>query len=252
MTKNAKRATVTIEGKGTAHERERHEHDAFGVVKIARSSVGGAGGGAQLFGSAILHGTIITLEVSRAHLDRKLNRDWVSDVGEDDIVRVAFSEAQWAKMVSSIGVGGGVECTLERAPARGTRIQMMPELEKDSIRSVFDAEVREAAANAAERIRAAEAKLAEMTKPGAKVTKKDLEDLKSILIHAGTHFASNMAFVQRSFVEAMEDATQSAKAEIEGFVGALAMQTGLAALRDGHVMPTLIEGDATGGGDAEE
>jgi hypothetical protein len=198
------------------------------------------GGKTSLFGSALTHQQFISIEIDRACMERHLNRDWVHS--EDGIVRFTMSEAQWAQFVASVGCGTGTQITLEHAPERGTPMRRMPGLEQDPIRDTFESEVREAAAKASEGVVAAQARLAELLKPGSKPpSKKDLEALNDMLRVAGQHLAGNMAFVQRSFTEAMEKTVASAKIEIETFVGNLAMRTGLEALRNGA--PMLLEGN---------
>lgn len=234
MAVKAERARVEVRDAGTVLETVRHEHDAFGRIILNRSH----GGGQAMFGSAIEHNTAVTIEIERAHLDRRLNRDWVH--GDETLLRLRMSEHQWAQFVASQGNGSGTQVTLEYAPARGTPLARMPELLLDPVRQTFEDEVRKAAREASEGVRKAEAAVREMTKPGAKPSKKDLEALLGLLRAAGEHFEGNMGFAQKSFVEAMESTVSAAKVEVESFVTQVALSTGLEALRNGAA-PRLIE-----------
>lgn len=234
----AERAREKVVNEGTAHERVTSDHDAFGRLTLARSQ----GSQVAMFGSALKHVSYVSIELARCRVDRHLNRDWI--FGDDTIVRLRMSEAQWARFVASSGMGEGTPCTLEYAPARGTPVKRMPELIMDPIKKTHEDEVRKAARQASEGVRAAEAAVREMLKPGAKSTKKDLEALLDKLRAAGDHFEGNMGFAQESFVGAMERTVEDAKTEVEAFVGTVATRTGLEALRGGGMSPLLIEADA--------
>jgi hypothetical protein len=217
------------------------EHDAFGVVRVTKTH----GGNMTLFGSALVHRQRVDIELSRACLERDLNRDWVHS--GDDIVRFSMSESQWAQFVSSMGCGTGTPVTLDGAPPRGTPCPRMPGIEQDPLRDTFEGEFRNTARKASEGVLAAQDRIAGFLKPGAKApTKKELEELNGLLRLAGEQLAGNMAFMEQSFREAMEGTVAAAKTEIEAFVGTLAMRTGLDALRGGGAAPALLDGTVTG------
>lgn len=48
---------------------ERKQHPSYGMIRIARSSVGGSG--TALFGSSIMHNNVIRLSISRGVMERE-------------------------------------------------------------------------------------------------------------------------------------------------------------------------------------
>ncbi len=87
---------------------QMYAHPAFGSVSVSRIQ-----GDANLFGSHIRHTGYVRLRVSRAELRKTVSSEDVFD--RDTVVEVDLSEAQWAKLLSSMG-SGGVPCTLNAAP----------------------------------------------------------------------------------------------------------------------------------------
>src|SRR6478735_12174096 len=83
-------------------------HPAFGVAVVTR----GSGSGQALFQSDLLHRETITLRVHRAERTRMLAHDWTHPL--EELVEVEFSLSQWGALVSSIGIGSGVPCTIRR------------------------------------------------------------------------------------------------------------------------------------------
>ena len=215
----------------------RTEHPAMGVVVVNRcSSVG-----TNLFGSEIAHQHFIKVAVKRASLDRHLNRDRVR--GGETIVEFALSSAQWAQMVSSVGMAEGTRVTLMEAPEIGTPIHSVPKIDREPMRDTFDKEVSQAIQSANEDVLRVQGMLREFLKPGAKKPgKADMETMYNALLQAGKHFQSNMEFILESFRESMEEVTESAKSEVEMFVSGVAQRAGLDALRNGG-MPALGHDD---------
>lgn len=223
-------------------KRVRLEHDAFGVIKLFRTQVGGAG--CTLFGSDLRHQQVVSIEIHRADETRVHNTDRITS--EECIVRFQMSEAQWAQHVSSIGCGTGVPLTLERAPARGTPIMPMPDIQARAKRDLHEAEFLEMGRRASKGVCDVQNRLSEFLKPGAKSpSKKDLEALLSELRHAGEQFEGNMDYANKSFQEEIENTVQAAKTEIETFAGNLAMRVGFDALTHGATAPTMLENDKT-------
>jgi hypothetical protein len=219
--------TETVKDAPGDVEREYH-HNSFGLITLGRSQVGGSG--QALFGSALKHGTVVTIDISRAHLTSRYNKDFPSSVGEDTIVRLEMSESQFAQFVASMGQGGGTQVTLTHAPTIGTRLETMDQLENEPIKKTFEQDLAEQGRLMAENVVQVQNMLKEFTRSGAKApSKKDLEAMHSLLHGAGQHMEGNMRFLQNSFAESMEKIVDSAKTEIEAF----AHNTGLHAIAQG-------------------
>ena len=129
-------------------------HPSFGVAGFSRISVGG--GGIQLFDSSVPHQHYIELWISTAKRQRGLHRDWITSDGNDEIVRIAMSEAQFGALVSSFGQGGGVPVTISRRDGA-----LVPAGPHESRLAVTAAEVAKAADKATEKVQEAVSVLVE-------------------------------------------------------------------------------------------
>ena len=234
---NKQKPVKTIKDKdaGAGRETVRQEHPAFGVVQVSRSQTIGA----TLFGSAVEHRNMISVTVSRAVLDRHLNHDHIH--ATEDIVRFSLSPAQWAQFVSSMGQGSGTPITLDRAPEKGTRILSMPVIDGENARDTFREEIEKAMEGVNQDVLEAQTMIAKSLKPGGKpLSKTELKELHGKLLHAGTHFRSNMGFIQESFAEVMEKTVEAAKSDVEAFVASVATSTGLEVLRERQADVALL------------
>lgn len=53
---------------------EKKQHPSYGMIRFARSSIGGSG--TALFGSTIMHNNVIRLSISKGMMEREGNEDW--------------------------------------------------------------------------------------------------------------------------------------------------------------------------------
>ena len=76
---------------------EKKQHPSYGMIRFARSSIGGSG--TALFGSSIMHNNVIRLSISKGMMEREGNEDWFlagTDIN-DMIVEVEMSYTQFAE-----------------------------------------------------------------------------------------------------------------------------------------------------------
>jgi len=126
------------------HHGKSYEHPAFGQIRASRVS-----GHAVLYGSDFVHQGFVTITISTSQLQRTLAREWY--FGKSEVIEVALSEAQWATFVSSMNMGSGVPCTIERQAGVG----LIPGLPPPAPTQNFKADVHKAAAEALEAARTA-------------------------------------------------------------------------------------------------
>jgi hypothetical protein len=167
---------------------------------------------------------------------RYLNRDFIH--GEDTIVEVAMSEAQWAHLVASAGLGEGTPVTLLHAPVRGTPALRMRKLTPDGTRESFRQEIEEATRRYAEKVGELHDKANRMLQAGP-LRKGDLSDLARELGLIAEQMKDNLGFIQAQFERTMEKTTSAAKSDLEAFVSGLAQRTGIEALRQMAPVLTL-------------
>ncbi|WP_299076610.1 hypothetical protein [uncultured Paraglaciecola sp.] len=180
---------------------ERYEHPAFGTVSLSRIS-----GGARLFDSEFQHQYFIGLRINTATMDRGLSRNWI--YGNDQVAEVWMSESQFATLVSSIGQGSGVPCTLRQiADERMPDIAPMETEHQMHVRE-FDKHLDEVYT----RINDLEKEIQD-----AKITKKLQGSLLGKIRSVRNAAQSNLKFVANSFAETMETTVERAKMEILGY-----------------------------------
>lgn len=211
--------------KGTNNPQTGQEylHPAFATASIARVS-----GSASLFQSSVKHQHFIEMNIQRACVHRHRNQDRVH-TNTNPIISIAMSEAQWATLISSINMGNGVPCTLLRAPAEDTPINTCPPIESFSVKAAFREEVKQFTSELVEDGRQALKKL-DRVLAGGTVRKGDLKEIRDLIVRAFNNIGSNAAFIHAQFDEAMEDAVQQGKAEIDGYLADKLAKMGLQGL----------------------
>jgi len=194
---------------------ERQRHPAFAQIGVSRTS----GGHTPLYGSDFNHNAYMVIRIAHSELQRGLSHDWPGE--RRTFVEVALSEAQWATFVSSPNMGNGVQCTLQSLQG-----EMMPGLPDPSSRAEqFAGEARDRLDRATQRMDEVLAQIDALGLPKGKA-----ETLKSEIRMARQDLASNLPFVAKSFEEHTERVTESAKAEIHGYMTGVMMRAGVSAL----------------------
>lgn len=195
------------EGDGL-HYDYRENHPAYAMIGASRVS---STPGATLFGSDFRHQHFVTISVYEADLTRGLASDSV--FAGKQIIEVALSEAQWATFVSTMNVGHGVPCTLERE--RGA---LVPGIIQDTNRrDQFNAEIRQ---DLDESIAFMEEALAQAK------TKAQREPIERAI----SRLRSGLPWVAKQFDEHAEKTVERAKIEVAAYVTQTIQRAGLEAL----------------------
>lgn len=212
--------------KPTMTEHGDEAHPAWGLIGASR--VSSSPPGTALFDSDIRHQHYVVLRLSRTTRKRDLGHDFKH--GGEQIVEVAMSEAQWASFVSTMNVGQGVPCTIERV---GT--ESMPGVEYEPRLAVSMDEVGRAGEKAMEAIQKAFAVYRE------KKTAKNLRSLEAAISNA----PANMSFAAKTLSDHAENVVQRARADIEAMVVSKAEQLGIepGEIADTHLLGSGEEDD---------
>lgn len=208
--------------KTSFEEMENHEperHPSYGVVEISRYS-----GHSSLFCSPFKHQHYMGLRIKRAVKTRRLSNDNASTAGEVDLIHIAMSEAQWAKMISSAGIGGGTPCTIERLGA-----QQMPSCPEQEDIEKFHDDIKAAAEKASESLTLA-VKQAAALLASPTATKAQRKEVLDAITKAQRQMTDTIPFVATQLQERMEHIVSEGKIEIEAFAQRTLLQTGLAAI----------------------
>jgi ElaB/YqjD/DUF883 family membrane-anchored ribosome-binding protein len=189
------------------HADTKTTHPAFAQITVQRSH----GGARTLYASDFQHHASLTIRIANSELHRGLAHDWHHS--REEYIEVELSEAQWATFVSSVGMGGGVACTLRQRngevipglPAPQSRAdQFADELTDDINRILKRCDGLMATAK-------------------NKAQANDIAMLKQDL-------EKNLPFVAASFSQHMEKTVESAKSEVHGYMTGAIQRAGLDAL----------------------
>ncbi len=190
-------------------------HPAFGQISICRQT----GGRSALYGSDFDHQNAIALEITSSELHRNLSNDRYFP--RDTKIKVAMSEAQFATLISSLNLGGGVPCTIQRDHTGMVNGLPPPKARTEQ----FAAELVKAMERAVETTKTIEALIG---KSG--LSKKKADELLREVQSVRRQINGNVTFVADQFDEHMENTIEAAKVEIGGYAAGLAQKMGIATL----------------------
>lgn len=211
------------------------KHPAFGSINISRCQ-----GSVALYDSPIRHMQFIAITISKAEDHRNLNQHW--HFATNELVRIEMSEAQFAEAITSMNTSG-TPCTLARYIDPVTKELVTPQLKLvNPDRETFEAEIKEATKQTAERAQAALKALDEILSSKS-VKKGDLANVRALIFKTAQDLDDNLVFIQRQFYEAMEKVESKVKTELVATAEALVRSRNLdaKALWDADAMKALAQ-----------
>ena len=196
-------------------------HPAFGMVNVSRLQSTGT----TLYASDLNHKEVIELRFyggETKEIDGQIHhmRDHKTPV-----FGVQMSTAQWASMITSIGLGSGVPCTMT-IRQDGDLIELPGILPVESTRQKFDRQISEAAAREIQKIRECQSRLSLLVEKG-KAGKRELDELNTSLKNAIANLPSNLAYSTTLLQEAMDQIVSNGKAELEASALGVAARLGV-------------------------
>lgn len=221
----------------------RFSHPSWGLVHISRVS----GGSGALFGSNVQNYHHIRLSVGRAE-------QIVSDLGDTrpfgpihgELIEFSMSETQWARLLSSIGNGSGVPCTLNYVNK-----EAMPDAPMADVAESFHTAVKDAAGEVSKLLQQALTQLRGRLEDPKPLGKKERGDILREIESAVAALTDRLPFIQKMAGERIEEQVSAAKADIDSFLQFKAQLLGLkeigqkvAQLQSGESVPL----DARDGG----
>lgn len=206
-------APVTVGDEDSLHG-SRTTHPAFAQISACRVS-----GNTALYDSDFRHNHYMTITIKRSEMRRNLNRDW--HFGREELIEVALSESQWATFVSSLNMGDGVPCTLQRLDR-----EMIPGLpDPESRTEQFKDEMQKDLEKVIGKVKGTIARIDEMGLPKGKAA-----TLKQTFESVLQDLQSNMPFVAKQFDKHMEGTVEAAKQEVHGYMTGVLQRAGLEAI----------------------
>ena len=204
---------------GAFADDKRYQHPAYGQVTI--SQVHCSPPGEALYGSDMMHDTYVQLQIHTSELSRHLSRD--CHFTKDCMISVALSNAQFVRMLTSMGKGEGVTCTIQHTIADG----VIPGIPRRDAAAEHKPELTKAAEGVYKDLMELRNEIEENTVGLSKVKQGQLLAKVSA---AAAKVKSTMPFVAGSFMEAMEKREERAKTEINTYIDMAVRQVGLDAL----------------------
>lgn len=211
-------------------DRTIFEHPAFGSIGVFKTQ----GGRNVLFRSDLIHDNVISLRLYRATEERSLyhSRHYAE---MQPLFEVQMSETQWASLVSSIGIGNGVPCTIRREPGN----KDVPLITYQSEDAQFRGEMKGIAAEPLKRLYQTRAKIEESVKG---LTKAKQAEILYDIDQAIKSLSDSLPFVAESYAEYMEKVREAAKAEINAHHEGVVRDLGLQALAARAEQAQALEG----------
>ena len=202
-------------------------HPAYGQIRASRVS-----GNTNLYDSEFKHQHYITVAISRSEHRRNLSNNWL--FGREELIEVAMSEAQWVSFISTMNIGSGTACTIERV--QGERMPSLPNPAQDTkkFKQEMLKDFKEAEQN--------HKKMVAMIEDLPISTKKKEEMLRQATM-AYDRIQGSLGFVADQFGEHMENTTNKAKAEVEGFFTGVLVRLGIKSLKDKERPFLMVEED---------
>ena len=186
---------------------KKETHPAYGMLAFSRRQ----GGKTNLFGSSIQHQNTIAMTLRHGEVCRGLSNDWYH--GNDTIVEVEMSQAQFAEAITSMNMGSGVPVTiryqenvgyLERPDFKGKKDQYNDELKEQLNKANADT-------------KALIEEVKEMFATKKSIGKGDREEILETLNKIYANINHNVSFVYKQFNEQVDKTIVEAKSEIEAF-----------------------------------
>lgn len=193
-------------------------HPSYGVLTLNRFSSSDSN---PLFGSVVRSRNGLSLTISRAHIVHNLGSD--SIYGDEEVIQVRMTEEQLGRMLSSIGVGEGIPCTI--AHLNGKRVAEPPVIETeqkriyDDFASTMDGLAKDLRGELPE-------VMAILNKDGA-INKADREAIRKVIESIHMQLKNNAAFALQQFQESAERVVEAAKVEVNAHAATVSRQLGL-------------------------
>lgn len=194
-------------------------HPSFGLISFTRGQYSQQ---QSLFGSSIKHTNTITMRLSNAHKHRGLNYDSYSSAGENEIVEVEISAAQFAEMITSMNCGDGTPCTIRRIGN-----DFFEGVEEESKTEVHSREFAETLSKATVDIKKTRQEVFELLSKKKSLNKADRETVIRGMNRFVQFADSNTRYYLKSFNEQMQKTVTEAKAEVESFITGTVTKMGL-------------------------
>lgn len=190
-------------------ERETYSHPSYGIIRFSRVS----GRPPYFFGSELPQDHYIELTIEGGELSRDLSNDWYH-TDHTRIVELRMTAHQFSELITSLNIGVGVPCTLQRINGEAVPQQEnKEESKKEYTHRAFKERMKEFSI----RFKGFQDKVNEITKKQV-IAKKDKEEINDVVSALFTELNSNIPFLLECFQEHMDKVVLEAKEEVENAI----------------------------------
>lgn len=189
-------------------DREKIQHESFGQISFTRTQ----GRGQTFYGSELPQDHYVSMEIRQSEVQRDLTNEWYRTYGIP-LIRIRMSSGQFAELITSMNMGSGIPCTIERL--MGKKVEEFPEIEsrKELIHRKFEERMKQFA----DTIRENKIKAKEIVKKKT-LSKDDVRELSFQLDFLTQEIEQNIPFFAECFQETMDKVVLEAKKEVENAI----------------------------------
>jgi hypothetical protein len=209
----------TFEGEG---ENQYETHPSYVVVGFSRVT----GGDRRFFGSSVTSPSFIRLKVNPAKRQNRYGSDKVYAT-QVPLIEIDFSPAQFAEMITTMNVGTGTCGTM--GLFNGKQIPQTVEKQVEAERA--HTYLKDSVITKITSFRTQANNIRKILEEKATITKTDRRELAGLLETMMMEVERNMPFYFEQVHEGIQKMVSQAKSEVDAFVTAAVMHTGLEALR---------------------
>ena len=189
-------------------DRETVKHESFGQISFTRTQ----GREQTFYGSELPQDHYVSMEIRQSELSRDLTSEWYRSYGVP-LIRIRMSSGQFAELITSMNMGRGIPCTIERL--MGKKVDEFPEIEsrKELVHRKFEERMKQFA----DTIRENKIKAKEIVKKKT-LSKDDVRELSFQLDFLTQEIEQNIPLFSECFQETMDKVVLEAKKEVENAI----------------------------------
>lgn len=195
-------------------------HESFGQISFSRIN-----GRTKFYGSELEQDNYIQLKVHNSEMERSLTSERYFNTNL--ILKLRLSAAQFSELITSMNMGTGIPCTIERIEER--KIDQLPDIEnkKEFVHRKF----KDRMVDFATTIKDKQIKALELIKKKT-LSNDDQRMLRFFIESLSQEVSSNIPFFAECFQETTDKVVHEAKIEIENAILHKITTLGLNALHE--------------------
>ncbi|MFA7307628.1 MAG: hypothetical protein WC026_13250 [Hyphomicrobium sp.] len=188
---------------------ERTAHESFGQISFSRVNCNPS---QKFYGSELPQDHYITMEVNNSEIIRELSRDRYYNVGIP-IMKIRMSSGQFSELITSMNIGSGVCCTIERVDGKKVADLPIQESRKEFVHRKFEERMK----IFADKLKSKQQEAKEIVKKKT-LSKDDIHNLTTHLEWLTQEISGNIPFFAECFQDTMDEVVHEAKLEVENAI----------------------------------